>query len=257
MTDYDDQIAAVLERLRPTNAPFADWERVIADARPGGPPRRADRSTAPRRLRRPTVVALLACLVLAIPLVAVGTNGWWFQRPQPQPLNMEPKPIDGMLGIIATGHGQGTKWTAVGYISKQVGFKRVNGKPKPIGGTMVCMTTITGNLSNNPNGQACGGLYGMEGVVGRAGGWTTFINSSSPSVVVGSTAAKVARLVAVLNPYPYPNGKVRTINVPLISLKQVGGGIHFYAFTYPHAVGVSALVLYDAAGHVLKRLRWG
>ena len=271
MTEYDDQIAAVLERLRPTSVPAADWERVITDARLGGPSQRTNRSSARPRLRsrlawsrRSTIVGLLACLVLAIPLVAVGTTGWWFQRPQPQFLNMEPKPIDGMLGIIATGHWQGTKWTALGYVSKQVGFKRVNGKPKPIGGTMVCTTTITGSLSNNPNGQGCGGLYGMKGVVGRAGGWTTFINqrlipsrSSSPSLVAGAAAAEVARLVAVLNPYPYPNGNVRKINVPLISLKQVGDGIHFYVFTYPRAVGVSALVLYDATGHVLKRLNWG
>lgn len=263
MSDYDPEIAAVLERLRPANASFGDWEQVIAEARAGGHPRQANRTSMRRPIhrqftstRRPTILAGLICLVLAIPLLAAGTNGWWFQRPQRFPA-MEPKPIAGVPGIIATGQWQGTKWTAIGYVSERVGYVRVNGKLKPIGGTMVCMTTITGDLDNNPNGQGCGGLYGMKGVDRKAGGWTTFINSSSPSLVVGATAAKVARLVAVLNPYPYPNGRVRRINVPLISIKQVGGGVHFYVFRYPQAVGVSTLVLYDAAGHVLKHLRWG
>ncbi len=67
---------------------------------------------------------------------------------------MEPKPISGVPGIIATGHWQGTKWTAIGYLSKQVGFVRVDGKRKPIGGTMVCLATITGSLSNNPTAKA-------------------------------------------------------------------------------------------------------
>jgi hypothetical protein len=258
MTAYDERVAAVLDSVRPAATTMSgDWARVIADAQParGLPPSPRTSFFWPRR--RLVLVTVTVAVGLAIPLLAIATNGWWFQRPQPFS-GLEAKPISGVPGIIATEQSQGEHWTAIGYISKRVGFRRVAGKLHPIGGYMVCVGIISGSLSNTPAAEGCGSLYGMKGhPQGKAGGWVTFMNSSRVPALIGATARGVARLSVVLNPNPYPNGKVRTITVPLKSIPEVGGGIHFFIVSYPTAVGISALIVYDTSGNVLKRLSWG
>jgi hypothetical protein len=243
--------------VRPTATTMSgDWERVIADAQSSQAPP-SQRTSFFWSRRRFVLVAVTVAMGLAVPLFAVATNGWWFQRPHPFSA-LEAKPIGGVPGIIATEQSQGERWTAIGYVSKRVGFRRVAGKLRPIGGYMVCVGIISGSLSNRPAGEDCGSLYGMNGhPQGRAGSWITFMNSSRLPAIIGATARGVARLSVVLNPNPYPNGKVRTINVPLKSIAQVGGGIHFFLVSYPTAVGISALIVYDTSGKVLKRLHWG
>ena len=247
MTDRDPQIAALLDRLVPPPTNVRDeWETVAVAGESS-----LSRSCRRRRVRLLVALCLIAVGVL-VPVIALATGGWWFQRPSfvPNPVF----PVNSTPSIIATGTQRGERWAAVGYLAKRPGQDR-NGLPRLAAEVVVCVSVIVGSLSNQPQGTVCSAMHGMAlpRLNRDSGDWLTFLRTrtSDPAVIVGAVARGVASLKIVLLK---PNGVTPggTINVPLTRVDSVGHGVRFFALAYPTA-GINSIKAFDTSGKLLQR----
>ncbi len=248
MNDRDDRIASVLDRLVPPDERVSyDWGRVVADAGVGV-------NARPRRRwsrRRYALCALIAAVILAIPVIAFATgNGWWFQR---QPYGGETGvvvPSNGAPAIVTTGQWEGKRWTMLAFVAPTPTTGPQLYAP---GSRFICTTVIIGSLRNDPDGIGCSFLHGMAGIPkrDRAGDWLMYSSGSGPPIITGAAARGVARVQVVLN--ADSAGDVHTITLRLTTVPTIGGGIRFFAFRDP-GVGVSRFVALDRNGKVLSQV---
>lgn len=115
-----EHLYGVLDELVPRfDNESSDWSRVIADARAREPvttsvrplDMTSERTRSRRWLtRRPIAVIAIAVVAIATPLLAAGSQDWWFLRaPLPDPITD--------VKVVKTGEWDGKPWQLVAYRS--------------------------------------------------------------------------------------------------------------------------------------------
>ena len=119
-----EHLYSVLDELVPRfDNERGDWSRVIAGARARElvtnsvrPPDTTSGRHRPRRwlTRRPIAVIAIAVVAIATPLLAAGSQDWWFLRaPLPDPITD--------VKVVKTGEWDGKPWQLVAYRSAREG----------------------------------------------------------------------------------------------------------------------------------------
>lgn len=249
MTEYDPEIARILNQALPYEFGAADWELVLTESR-SSPARRFPR----RNHGKLVLLVALAFVAVLVPLSALGiANDWWFFSVRGNPLAPT-----GSVITIASGRVEGAPWELIAFMTKANGLcfsvtlYPPSGNPSSAAGPAL---PSQGIVDASQGMAGCGGVRGLAGAT-----WQPLVNSVEGSVTTRSGAIALViggptdSSVAEVDVVESDGETVTTQSFPAPS--ELGLPIRFFVAALPPSthVGVKELIARDAAGNVLRRI---
>jgi hypothetical protein len=239
MTEHDENVASLLERMVPREAEARDWDGLLWEALARREP---SSNWAQRRSLRKRLVVVVALVALAVllPLAAFAVGQrWWFLSVY------TPKPVDS-VNVIDSGRWSGIRWTLSGFRTDKATL-------------CYALTASTATPISAGGSEACTPLGDSAGIsflrnVGTAGQRTRLNGggrTAMPGYIIGTAPASASEVEVVA-----PDGslqRVTTVAPP--------GGLHvpvrFFVAMRAASQDVERLNARDSAGAVIARTEVG